>query len=150
MTERQEGMEITNSPTVCRRSSIKAMLAQTCVGVDASPWHRIGARIAVDPRVSRQKRNHGNATTSVTRQSPPCGLLYVSQAQIHAESTTIWIDWEENSLTEVTCIQSCHVCVKWTELTENTFMFQSIRLTTDSLIWQYLLKGGLWRYLIQM
>jgi hypothetical protein len=51
---------------------------------------------------------------------------------------------------EKTCIQSCHVCVKLTELTDNSFIFQSIRLTTDSLIWQYLLKGGLWRYLMQM
>jgi hypothetical protein len=38
-------------------------------------------------------------------------------------------------------ILSC--LVKWTELTDNSFIIQSIRLTTDSLIWQYLLKCGL-------
>jgi hypothetical protein len=40
------------------------------------------------------------------------------------------------------CFQSYHVCVKLTEWADTSFMFQSIRIT-DSLIWQYLLNGGL-------
>jgi hypothetical protein len=34
---------------------------------------------------------------------------------------------------ERTCSQSCHVCVKWADLTDNSFIFRSIRLTTDPL-----------------
>jgi hypothetical protein len=74
--------------------------------MDASPWHCAGARIIVDLRVSRQKRNRGSATTSVLARPRPYGLVLFPKlkSMLKGRRFESIEETEGNSLTELLAI----------------------------------------------